>query len=53
MEHLDKNKNGYLSYDEFVQAFNPKMSAELQSDEQKKSSLPCLIPNKEVVQREQ
>ena len=42
MKLIDKNNNGYLSFQEFSKVFKPTMSEELVSVEQKDSYLPNL-----------
>ena len=46
MKLIDKNNNGYLSFQEFSKVFKPTMSDELVSVEQKDSYLPNLQPSK-------
>ena len=42
MKLIDKNNNGYLSFQEFSKVFKPTMSDDLVSVEQKDSYLPNL-----------
>ena len=46
MKLIDKNNNGYLSFQEFSKVFKPTMSEELVSVDQKDSYLPNLQPSK-------
>lgn len=47
MKLIDKNNNGYLSFNEFSKVFKPTMSDDLVNVPQKDSYLPNLQPSKD------
>jgi Ca2+-binding EF-hand superfamily protein len=47
MKLIDKNNNGYLSFNEFSKVFKPTMSDDLVNVPRKDSYLPNLQPSKD------